>query len=54
MALKNKNTLICDEVRVENTGKYFVIGLYSGPIVTLEVDGHEYYTITDGPDPLIK
>jgi hypothetical protein len=32
MAFKHTNTLICDEVRVENTGKFIIIGLYTGPI----------------------
>lgn len=32
MSIRNKNTLVCDDVRVENTGKFIVIGLYTGPI----------------------
>ena len=32
MAIKNTNTLVCDEVRMEMTGKFIVIGLYTGPI----------------------
>lgn len=32
MAIRNAYTLICDDVRIENTLKYIVIGLYTGPI----------------------
>src|SRR5665213_452168 len=32
MALTNKYTLICDDVRQENTGKLIVIGIYAGVV----------------------
>jgi hypothetical protein len=37
MAVKNSHTLVCDEVRQENTGKFFVIGLYTGPIMVPQI-----------------
>lgn len=32
MSFKSTNVLICDEVRIENTGKFLIIGMYTGPI----------------------
>jgi len=29
MAIQQRYTLVCDDIRVENTGKLFVIGLYT-------------------------
>jgi hypothetical protein len=36
MAFRHKYTLVCDEVRQENNGKFFIIGLYTGPIVVTQ------------------
>lgn len=33
MALSHKYTLLCDEVRQENTGKFIILGLYTPDIV---------------------
>ena len=30
MALEHKYTVMCDEVRVENNGKFLIIGMYAG------------------------
>lgn len=32
MALRITHTLICDEVRIEISGKFIIIGMYTGPI----------------------
>jgi hypothetical protein len=32
MAITHKYTLIADDVRQENTGKFIVVGLYTGPL----------------------
>ena len=31
--MKFANVIVCDEVRIENTGKYIIIGVYSSNIV---------------------
>ena len=31
--MKFANVIVCDEVRIENTGKYIIIGAYSGNIL---------------------
>jgi hypothetical protein len=37
MSFKHSYTLVCDEVRQENNGKYLVIGLYTGPIAVPQI-----------------
>lgn len=39
MQLKIKSALVCDLVRVENTGKHIIIGVYTGDIVFGERPG---------------
>jgi hypothetical protein len=37
MPLRHKYTLVCDDVRVENNNKLFVIGLYAGIITVPQI-----------------
>lgn len=37
MAITHKYTLICDDVRQENNGKFIVIGLYTGGITVPQI-----------------
>jgi hypothetical protein len=37
MPIRHKYTLVCDEVRVENNNKLFIIGLYGGTITVPQI-----------------
>ena len=37
MALSHRYTLICDDVRQENTGKFLIIGMYMGNITVTQL-----------------